>query len=265
MNQELQKSVSRIRWRAVSYLKLKGPTILTAAGIVGVVVTAVEAGKATPKALMLLDEAQENKQERDGEDLTKLEVVKVVLPVFVPTIIAGTSSIACIAGANILNQRKQAALTSAYYLTKSAFDNYRNKTIELKGEEVDEEIQKAIINDRLANTTVTYEHPEMLFYDSVSGECFCSTEKKVLEAFYHFNRNFKLRGYVTYNELCDFLEISRQDYGDALGWSDYMGEITYGYVHIDYHLKRDVFDNGYEYFVIEYPFPPHEDFMGDPE
>ena len=51
------------------FAKKNGPTILTCIGSVGVVITSVMAIKATPKAIVLLENARDEK----GDDLTKFE------------------------------------------------------------------------------------------------------------------------------------------------------------------------------------------------
>ena len=94
------------------FLKKNASTILTCIGSAGVIATSVMAVKATPKALALLENAETEK----GEGLTKIEKIKVVGPAYIPAVLIGASTIACIFGANILNQRQQAALMSAYAL-----------------------------------------------------------------------------------------------------------------------------------------------------
>lgn len=99
------------------FWKRHASTILTVAGGVGVILTTVAAVKATPKTLESLEEAKEQK----GEELTSVEKIKIAGPKYIPTILIGTGTIACIFGANILNKRHQAALVSAYTLVDSSF------------------------------------------------------------------------------------------------------------------------------------------------
>lgn len=97
-------------------------------------VTALMATNAKPKATKLLDKAREEK----GEELTTFEKIKTAGPVYIPTIITGAGTIACIFGANILNKRQQASLMSAYALVDNSFTEYKNKLKELYGEEAHE-------------------------------------------------------------------------------------------------------------------------------
>ena len=105
------------------FFKRNSSTILTCVGALGVVTTSVLAVKATPKALALIEAAKEEK----GEELTPVETVQVAGPVYIPAIVTGVSTIACIFGANALNKRQQAALMSAYALLDSSYKEYKAK------------------------------------------------------------------------------------------------------------------------------------------
>ena len=108
-------------------LKHNSSTILTCIGAVGVIVTAVSAVRATPKALKLLEDATDEK----GEELTKMEVVIVAGPSYIPSVVIGASTIMCIFGANVLNRRHQASLVSAYALADNSYKKYRAKVKDL--------------------------------------------------------------------------------------------------------------------------------------
>lgn len=71
------------------FVKRNASTILTGLASIGVVTTAVMAVKATPKALRLLEEAEQEK----GEELTKWEKVKTAGSSYIPSVIVGTATI----------------------------------------------------------------------------------------------------------------------------------------------------------------------------
>ena len=122
------------------FFKRNSSTILTCVGSIGVVTTAVLAVKATPKAIRLLESAEEEK----GEELTTLETVKIAGPAYIPAAITGVSTIACIFGANILSKCQQASLMSAYALIENSYKEYKNKLKVLYGDDADKEITKEI-------------------------------------------------------------------------------------------------------------------------
>ena len=105
--------IQRVFYRSAAYLKRHSPTILTFVGAAGVVVTVVMSAKATPKAMKLLEEAEKKK----GEELDKLETIRAAAPAYIPVAAIGISSLICLFGANVLNQRNQASLTAAYALS----------------------------------------------------------------------------------------------------------------------------------------------------
>ena len=123
--------------------KSRMSTLLTVVSAFGVIGTSIMVAKETPKAIRLLKKEEEAK----GDKLTKLEVIKTVGPVYIPAIITGATTIACIFGANILNKRQQASLMSAYALLDKSYKDYRNKVNDVYGEEADERINTAIIDD----------------------------------------------------------------------------------------------------------------------
>ena len=118
-------------------------TVLTCIGAAGVVATSVMAVKATPKAIEMLKNAEEEK----GDKLTKLEVVKAAAPAYIPAAVTGVATVACIFGANVLNKHQQAVMASAYALLDRSYKAYANKVDELYGEESSAEIKEALAKD----------------------------------------------------------------------------------------------------------------------
>lgn len=106
----------KISKRVGRQLYRSSPTILTVVASVGVVTTTIMAVRATPKAIKILKEAELEK----GEDLSKLEIIRAAGPIYIPSVLLGVSTIACIFGANALNQKKQASLMSAYAISFSS-------------------------------------------------------------------------------------------------------------------------------------------------
>jgi hypothetical protein len=151
-------------------------TILTWVGAAGVVATAVMAVKATPKALKLIDEAKEEK----GEELSKIEVVDVAAPVYIPTVLMGVSTIACIFGANILNKRNQAALMSAYALLDNSYKEYMRKTEELYGDEADTQIKEELAKENYEEGIIIPREEE-LFFDFKTLQYFHASMDEVVQ------------------------------------------------------------------------------------
>lgn len=234
-------------------------TILTCVGGAGVVATSVMAVKATPKALRILKEAEKEK----GEELTKFESVRIAGPVYIPSILVGASTIACIFGANMLNQRKQAALMSAYALLDSSYKEYKKKVEELYGEGADKEVRTEIAKDKLNEADISVEPDKQLFYDELSGRYFESTLADVLRAEYAINKQIAEWGSAYLNDFYEMLDIPTMDYGDHLGWSACGLYEMYWNQWLDFGHDKIVLDDGLECTIIVFyqePIPGFEDY-----
>lgn len=140
-----------------SFLKKHSSTILTCLGVVGVVATAVTAVKETPKAIKLLEEAEQDK----GEELTNIEKAKTVASVYVPSIIIGAATISCIFGSNYINKRTQAAMISAYALLGQSYNEYKRKVDEIYGEGANEKVIGELAKDNLEGKKVIISDEEV--------------------------------------------------------------------------------------------------------
>lgn len=248
------------------YLLRSSPTILSCIAAAGVVVTAIMAVKATPKAMRLLEAASDEK----GEELTKTEIICTVGTVYIPTILIGLSAISCIFGANVLNKRHQATLTSAYALLNQSYRQYRKAAITVYGEDADSKIIAQVARETYISAEgYSLYHPELdresedvLFYDSYSQRYFNAPMASVINAQYHINRNLALRGYVSVNEFYEFIGIDGIDGGDELEWSlDELMES--GIIWLDFENVPTKMEDGMECYIISSTFSPelgHPDF-----
>ena len=249
--------MNKLVTKASLYLKRNSSTILTFMGGVGVGLTAVLAAQETPKAIQMLEKAKEKK----GSDLTLVEKVVVATPCYAPAIATGTATIVCIFSANVLNQKRQGQLTSAYAMLDRYHKDYRNTLIELKGEEVDQEVRIAMARKRCDYHQIGLDTPDgkVVFYEEISGESIECYEREVMDAEYHFNRNFVLRGYASLNEFYRFLGLPETDEGEQLGWS-----MSDGYSWVDFeHRLVNPDDGGTPIYMIDFLFSPHSEYLLD--
>lgn len=230
-------------------------TILTYIGSAGVVATAVLAVKATPKAVRLIDHAEEEK----GEKLTKLEIVGIAGPAYIPTIMTGVTTIACIFGANVLNKRQQAALMSAYAFLDNSYKEYKNKVQELYGEDANALIRESIAKDKYEEGDKPEDGKE-LFYDEFSGRYFHADKNVISQAEFQLNRDLSRHGGVYLNEYFEVLGLPETDYGDYLGWSTcYITEMCWE-SWLEFGCHKVVLDDGLECHIISMTVDPIPDF-----
>lgn len=238
------RTVNGLLRQSQRFIKKNASTILTTIGGAGVIVTAVMAVKATPKALQLIEQAEAEKREK----LTKIETVTTAGVVYIPAVLTGTATIACVFGASILNKRQQAALMSAYALLDSSYKEYRSKVIDLYGE--DTQIKEEIVKDKYEKTDIPDADDKMLFYDEFSKQYFRSTMIDVQNAEYFINRDLVMRDYATLNEFYDYLGIPPHPAGDELGWSCGMNFDYYWQSWLDFTHKTITMDDGTECCII---------------
>lgn len=209
-------------------LKNNAPLILTTLGVGGMVYGTIKAVKATPKAEKHIEEAKAE---------TRMEKIKATWRDYAPAIAIHSVSAICLFSGTILSNKSQTAITGAYALLAKADDAYKQKVkdiycLDAHNQILDEiRIQEA---DDVSITTSTFatvigdgiddiNEPVHTFYESYSKTYFNSTFKKVLNAQYHFNRNFILRGYASMDEYLEFLGIQperKEDY-QIIGWNCY--------------------------------------------
>lgn len=112
-------------------------------GAVGVVATSVLTAKAATKASVILKQAKAENE----EELTVLDKINYTLPVYLPPILMGTVTIACILGSNILNKKHQASLLTAYGMLDRSYKEYKHKVNELYGEDADAKVEEELAKD----------------------------------------------------------------------------------------------------------------------
>lgn len=239
--------------------KKHGSTILTCVGAGGVVATTVMAVKATPKAMVLIEEAEDLK----GEKLTPLETVQVAWKPYVPAVVTGTATLACIFGANALNKKQQASLMSAYALLDQKYKEYRNKVSDIYGDEADKELEEEIARDHYEE----YDHKgpldngEILYYDEFSHRYFMADPERVKNAEYEFNKYFSIVGDGSVNDYYELLGIPKVMGGDEFGWSVCAGAAWYGYQWIEFIQEKVTMDDGLEVIIISMPNEPTVDYL----
>lgn len=252
-------------------LKHATPTILTVVGAVGMVATVILAVKATPKAVEAVKADSRKNHDGDPHASTKSEAVKSAWKYYVPTAITGAATLMCIFGANALNRRQQASLTSAYALLNRSYADYKRKLKELYGDEAHDKVVEALAVEK-SNAPQLYSYnltsrvdtafedaseEEYLFYDRFGERYFHGTVGQVLQAEYHLNRNFCLRGYAGYNEFCEFLGIEpKKDLENFAWWVDD------DFYWIDFDHSKAMIDDGINgevpCYIIDTPFAPSD-------
>lgn len=212
------------------------PEILTGIGIAGMISTTILAVKATPKALKLIDDAEDAKIVNEGERLTKTEIVKVAWKPYIPAIVTGVASVTCLIGASSVNAKRNAALATAYELSKTALSDYKEKVIETVGEKKEQIIRDKVDQDKIdknpvnKNNVIITNNGDALCYDGISGRYFKSDMDTIKKAINEVNREMTYSDYISLSEFYDEIGLEHTDISDYLGWNiaDGLLDVTFG-------------------------------------
>nr|DAI74711.1 MAG TPA: hypothetical protein [Caudoviricetes sp.] len=252
MKKEIAKSFLSLK----TAIKKHSPEILTGIGIAGMITTTVMAVRATPKALILIEE---RKEEIGAEKLEAMDMVKTTWACYIPAAITGTLSVACLIGASSVNARRNAALATAYTLSESALKDYQGKVIEMFGEKKNEAVKDAVAKDKVEkNPVVTREviiteKGNTLCYDAISGRYFKSDIEKIKKAECELNRQMLDDMYVSLNDFYYEIGLDSVKLGDELGWN-----VDNGY--IDLSFSSQLASDGTPCLVIDYSVAPRYDY-----
>lgn len=245
-------------------LSKHSPEILVGLGITGMITTTVLAVKATPKALMLMDE---KKQELDVEELTPVEVVKTTWKCYVPAAVSGVASVACLLGAHSVNAKRNAALATAYKLSETAFNEYREKVIETVGEKKERSVRDKVsekqIKENPINRTevIVTGKGQTLCFDPMSHRYFYSSLDKINRAVNNLNHEINTSPFcndgVTLNDFYAEIGLPGTMTGDSLGWNLRTGLI-------EIYPSAQIVEEGEEHegepcLVLNFSIPPQYD------
>jgi hypothetical protein len=251
--------------KAIGFARLHKKEIFAVLSGVGVVATAVSTRKATIKSIELTEEYEYEKQ----RTLTGTEKVLINTVCYIPTVVLGASSVACIYATLYFGKKQQVSMISSYSLITNQFQKYIQKVKDIYGEEAHQNIinsiaaeeaqQMHICSDNLfkpcyLNTDTKDE--VALFYEEFTGRFFKATIQQVLNAEYHLNRNFTLRGYATLEEFHTFLGIEPHPEDESLGWA--VEDEMYW---IDFDHNEQTLEDGTKYYELNFPFYPDNAFL----
>lgn len=253
------------------------PEILTGIGIAGMITTTVLAVKATPKALRLVEEAKYKKEEEVVEhnckvnkvsecissDLKPLEVVKIAWKPYIPAMITGSLSAACLVGASRVNFKRNAALATAYTLSEKALKDYKDGVIETVGEKKEQVIKEKVAQKKAdeqpaskSEVVMVNSGGKILFLEPVSNRYFMSdveTVRKIVN-----DLNYRLttgtEEYISLSEFYDEIGLSHTSISDEIGWNIYRD----GQISIDMPSAKT--DKEEPCLVLDYNVSPRYDY-----
>lgn len=241
------------------------PEILTGIGIAGMLSTTVFAVRATPKALMLIEEKKrEKKFAGEQPELRKVEVIKAAWKPYISAAVTGVASVVCLVGASSVNARRNAALAAAYALSETTLADYKEKVVETLGEKKAQEVKDAIAKDKIDNDPVSRKEVvitdkgETLFYESLSGRYFKSDYESIRSAVNTLNEQLLLDEYISLNEFYEAIGLDGiEPLGEQLKWRVRPDSSDKGLIQLDF--SSQLTDDMTPCAVIGFSNPPKYD------
>lgn len=254
----LKTKLVRAGSMALLWGKQHAPELLMGGGLLcfggSIVLTAVR----TPKALEVLDQAKtdlnviestaiitgtpgmettEKSKEHDKRQV-KAHAAMQLAKVYAPTVITATVGTFCILYAHGIMRKRYAALMAAYTTLEEAYSVYRNRIIDMYGEDVDYYARTGIKRDAIEEQVVDPEtgkvkevkhhdalpdqpsmyakyfddHSRQYKRDMAANVQFLRGEEK------WFNHQLGDKGYVFLNDVYKALDIPEEPYGQVVGW-----------------------------------------------
>jgi len=252
-----------------SLLIKESPTILTWLSVIGVPATVGFAIRGTAQAtsVLIMEEIERGEKiliskgkepEIIHSPLTKKESFKLVWRYYIPTVISGITTVACIVGSNHINLKRNAAIATAFTLTDAALREYQSKVVELMGEKKDQKIRDEIAQDKLNNDPIDESRViitgrgDSLFYDSLSGRYFRSNIESIRKIQNDFNAELLVEMYKTLNEFYDLVGLEETEMGKDVGWNTDNGLNGM----LDIHFSAKIATDGVPCVVLEYKVLP---------
>ena len=243
---EMKKIINKVKFNIVKH----SPEILMGLGIAGVITSTVLACRSTLKVQEILDYKEENmnnikevlaegREDYTEEDARKDKTIIMtttairLMKLYVPSVIIGAGSIACLLESHNVMRNRNAGLAAALAATTESFKQYRERVTEKYGDEVDKEMRYGIKKEKKEKDgkktkeeiVVGCDEKELSGYARYFNEnnVNWSDDPQFNLMFLRQNQNWandKLisQGYLYLNDVYEALGFPKSKAGQVVGW-----------------------------------------------
>lgn len=224
----------QLQQRAQQFVTQNATGILTAGAVIGVGATAVLTVRATWMAhgrirerMALRQAVQETNEEIGVEvvpDFSKTEMVREVWPQYIPPVLMGAGTIACIVMANRMSAKRAAALAAAYSISETRLQEYKDKVTQKLGFNKERAVRDEIAQDRVNKNPPSKEviilgSGDVLCYDSLTGRYFHSSVEAIKRAEAKIQTELFQTQFASLSEFFDEIGLERTTFTDYMGWN----------------------------------------------
>jgi len=226
--------------------------LLTGTGVIGVVTTAVLAGKASFKAARVIEDLA--MEDISGGPVTTKEQVKAVAPLYIPAIASGVTTIGAIVFSYRISVSKSAALAAAYGISEKAFSEYKEKVLEhvtpKKAQEIKDDVaQQQITNNPPPSSQVmVVADGDILCLDTFSGRYFRCSIEKIRRAENDLNFAIAEHNAASLGTFYEMVGLPQTDISERFFWG------LNNNIEIDYTTKMT--EDGRPCVVVTFTNPP---------
>jgi len=218
--------------RASQLTNRRSPILLAAAGITGTIVTAYLSGRASWKAANVIRDIEEEQGASEDPVQRTKDRAKAVWPLYVPTVISGTGTIASIAMSNKISSGRTAAAVSAYALTERAFSEYKEKVVEQIGENKELAIRDKIAEEKVQRNnpakTIVLGSGQVLCCELYTKRYFMCDMETLKRTTNEINAAIISDLYVNLDVFYDSVGLPHTSHSNELGWdSDRLLELVF--------------------------------------
>lgn len=270
---------SKLKTASGVVLKLankNAPVLLAGIAIGGVGLSVYLAIKATPKAMVDIENKQEELDEEasshglEASLMTKPQMIKIAWKRYIPTMIVAGGTVAAIACGTSISVKRQATMAAAYALSASELASIKSATNEVlttkKRDDVytraaEKQLERQTADCEVPRTVVSTTYGDQLFVEGITGQRFRSCAEKIRQAANDLNaRMIDGENSATVNEWLYTLGVdSGLNTDNVAGYSLEWNPSKYGYArsHVEPNINYTTdIDSGEPIGYISYAFDP---------
>jgi hypothetical protein len=228
------KNLSQLTGSVLKSVKANSPLIFSVAAGVGTLATAFLVGKASFDAANLIREHEDKNPPAINPKERLKDRTRLVWKLYIPSAIATTSTIVCIAGAKRMEAQKTLAAHAALAFTERAYSDYRDKVVEEFGVRKDQSVRDKVVADQVKKDPPPSENilvtgpGNVLCCELFTMRYFASDMEKLRRAQNELNSKLLKHDYATLDDFYYMIGLAQTTASGQVGWeSSKLMELTF--------------------------------------